>query len=100
MAWLDFTALVGIVAGLCSMTSFAPQAWRIIRTRELAGLSGKMYAITVAAFAAWTTFGFLKGEWTIIVPNVVCLALSGFILAMILLPKREREEVLDKVDPG
>ena len=90
----------GVAAGLGSMISFAPQAWQIIKTRDTQSISAKTYIITVAAFACWVTFGFLKSEWTIIAPNLVCFALSAFILIMTLLPKKERGKVAESLDPA
>lgn len=97
---MDTATLVGGVATLCSITSFVPQAWKVIRTRETAAISTWMYAITVAGFALWLGYGALLGQWPLIVTNTVCLALSAFILTMKLLPPRRREEVAEALDPG
>lgn len=94
---MDTAAIIGYLASICSMTSFAPQAWKIIKTRDTSAISAGMYSVTVAGFAFWTAFGVLKWEWPIIVTNAVCFCFSAFILAMTLLPKRERDEVADKL---
>ena len=91
--------VVGSVAALLSVISFAPQAWRIIRTREVKGLSVKTYAITSAAFALWTAYGVLKVDWPIIVPNILCLLFALFILTMLILPKAKRDDVATAIDP-
>jgi MtN3 and saliva related transmembrane protein len=96
---MDWVTIIGIFAATASVTSFAPQAWRIIRTRETEGLSVGMYALTVFGFACWSAFGMMKGEWTIIVPNILCLALSAFVLTMLLLPAPARDKVADAIDP-
>lgn len=96
---MDTSNIVGIAAAIASVTSFAPQAWRIIRTRSTEGLSSGMYSLTVAAFALWLTFGILRSEFAIIVPNALCLILSAFIFVMILLPDQKVAEVADAVDP-
>ncbi len=54
-----------------------------------------MYAITVAGFALWATYGVLVAGWPIVASNSICLALSAFILAMKLLPRRDKEKVAD-----
>jgi MtN3 and saliva related transmembrane protein len=97
---MDWITIIGSIAAAASVASFAPQAWRIIRTRETKGLSARMYALTVLAFALWLTFGILKGEWPIIVPNALCLLLAGFILAMLIMPRRMRAKVADALDPA
>ena len=58
-----------------------------------------MFALTTLAFAAWTTFGILQGEWTLIIPNAICLVFAAFILVMITLPARETRKVAEKLDP-
>lgn len=96
---IDGVQIVGTLAAVASVTSFLPQAWKIIRTRDVKGLSPYMFALTVAAFALWLAFGVLKSEWALIVPNALCLTAAAFILTMILLPKPERDKVADTLDP-
>jgi MtN3 and saliva related transmembrane protein len=91
---------VGACAAVCSVTSFTPQAWKVIRTRDTRSLSAPMYTLTVVGFALWTSYGALLGEWPIMVPNAICGLLSAFILAMILLPRRSREAVAQTLDPS
>jgi hypothetical protein len=49
---------------------------------------------------ALAAYGLLLGQWPLIVTNGICLALSGFILAMKLLPRRHREVVAEALDPA
>ena len=97
---LDIVTIVGALAALCSTTSFAPQAWKIIKSRDTGGISTRMYLVTVVGFALWLAYGIMKGEWPLIVTNGICLALSGFILTMTLLPRRKKEAVADALDPA
>ena len=96
---MDATTIVGGLATLASTTSFVPQAWKVIRTRDTASISKRMYAITVAGFSLWLAYGIMLGQWPLIVTNGVCLALSAFILVMKLLPRRQKEEVAQTLDP-
>lgn len=91
--------MVGILASIASIVSFVPQAWRIIKTRDVKGLSGGTYSITVLGFCLWTAYGLLLGQWPIIATNAVCLVLAAFILLMVVLPRRHRDRVADAVDP-
>ncbi|WP_246671006.1 MULTISPECIES: SemiSWEET transporter [unclassified Mesorhizobium] len=95
---METETLVGYVAALCSMVSFAPQAWKIIKTRDTGSISAPMYAITVVGFAFWLIFGFMKGEWPIIITNAACFALSAFILLMTVLPRAKKDAVADVLD--
>ena len=96
---IDWVTIVGTVGALASVASFTPQAWKIIRERSTDGLSLGMFALTSLAFAAWTTFGILQTEWTLIIPNAICLVFALFILGMIALPARETEKVAETLDP-
>jgi MtN3 and saliva related transmembrane protein len=58
-----------------------------------------MYVVTVIGFTLWTIYGVLLMQWPLIVTNGLCLALSAFILAMKLLPQREKDMVADALDP-
>ncbi len=97
---IDLVTSLGIGAAICSTTSFAPQAWRIIRTGDTKAISPPMYMLTVGAFALWLAYGALKVEWPLIATNALCLVLSAFILFMTLLPGRRRRQVAAALDPN
>ena len=80
---MDHALVIGYLASICSMTSFVPQAWKIVRTGDTAAISRRMYAVTVAGFALWSVFGVLRMEWPIILTNTVC----------------QREKIASKLDP-
>ncbi|MBX6741603.1 MAG: SemiSWEET transporter [Acetobacteraceae bacterium] len=96
---MDATTLVGACATVCSTASFVPQAWKVIRTRDTAAISKRMYVVTVAGFSLWLAYGLLLEQWPLILTNGICLALSAFILMMKLLPQRRREAVAAALDP-
>ena len=92
-------ALASLSSG-CATTSFAPQAWRVIRTRDTEAISTGMYVVTVVGFGLWLSYGILRADWTLAIPNAICLLLSAFILVMKLLPRREKEAVAATLDVG
>lgn len=96
---MDSATVIGFCATAASTVSFTPQAWKIIKSRHTADISAAMYAVTVAGFALWTVYGVLLTQWPLIVTNSICLLLSGFILLMKLLPRREKNLVADTLDP-
>jgi MtN3 and saliva related transmembrane protein len=85
--------LLGYGAAALSTASFAPQAWKIIRSRKTHDISLGMYILTVAAFASWLAFGILRREWPLVLSNAICMGLSGFILTMKCLPARSKQKV-------
>jgi MtN3 and saliva related transmembrane protein len=94
------TALVGIVAASLSVVSFVPQAWRVVRTRKTAELATMMWLLNVVSFALWSTYGYELRAWAIVVPNLICMVFSGFILAMKLVPTPTRHAIADVLDPA
>jgi MtN3 and saliva related transmembrane protein len=97
---VNTVTIIGSVAALASTISFAPQAWKIIKSRKTADISLGMYAITVFGFALWTVYGVMLGEWPLILTNSICFALSGFILIMKILPRRQKNKLADTLDPA
>jgi MtN3 and saliva related transmembrane protein len=74
--------VVGTVAALCSMTSFAPQIAKTWRDRDAAEISLAMYLVTVTGFCLWTGYGILIRSWPVTVSNIICLLMSGAVLAL------------------
>jgi MtN3 and saliva related transmembrane protein len=73
---------VGVTAGLCSMASFVPQIIKMARERRAAGVSLRMYAVTIVGFASWTTYGVLIRSWPVTASNAICLILALVIFAL------------------
>ena len=95
---MDSATLIGSAAAIFSVGSFLPQAWRIIQTRDTAAISTGMYVATVTGFTLWLAFGFIRGEWPIIITNAICLLLASFILMMKLLPAMLKNKVADEFE--
>ena len=89
--------LLGYSAAALSTASFAPQAWKIIRSKKTHDISLGMYVLTVLGFGMWLAFGILKREWPLVLSNSICLALSAFILTMKLLPPSKKKKVATAV---
>lgn len=75
-------SVVGTVAALCSMTSFAPQIAKIWRDRDASEISLAMYLVTVTGFCLWIAYGVLIKSWPVAVSNTICLGMSGAVLAL------------------
>jgi MtN3 and saliva related transmembrane protein len=64
------------------MSSFAPQIVKIWKERDASSVSLRMYLVTVSGFVLWTIYGVLIGSWPVTTSNLVCLAMSGAVLAL------------------
>jgi MtN3 and saliva related transmembrane protein len=58
-----------------------------------------MYVLTIVGFTVWFAYGFLNGDWPIMISNAICGAIAGFILAMKLMPQAKKEAVADTLTP-
>ncbi len=94
---MDIALIIGYLASFCSVTSFVPQAWKIVKTQDTKAISLRMYSLTVLGFGLWTIFGIMRLEWPIILTNSICFALSGVILIMKMLPSSEKRKISEKV---
>lgn len=97
---MDTAAVLGGLAALASTVSFAPQAWKVIRSRRTKDISTWMYTLTVTGFALWLAYGVVLMQWAIIICNGLCLLLSAFILFLKLSSQKVVDEVADKIDPA
>jgi len=77
---LSLVDLIGSAAALCSMTSFTPQIFKILREKHADDVSLRMFLLTVTGFVLWTTYGVMSHSWPVTASNAVCLALSAIIL--------------------
>ncbi len=76
------TNAVGTAAAVCSVLSFAPQIVKIVRTREVEGVSIRTYLITVTGFALWIAYGVRLAAWPVTIANSLALLMSGAVLAL------------------
>jgi MtN3 and saliva related transmembrane protein len=71
---------LGYLAALLTTSSFVPQAWLTLRTRDVSGISLSMYSAFTLGVALWLLYGIAIGDWPIIAANGVTLALASTIL--------------------
>lgn len=74
--------IVGSAAAVCSITSFAPQAFKIWKDRDASSVSLKTYSLTVTCFALWVVYGVLTQAWPITVSNSAALVMATGVLVM------------------
>ncbi len=74
------TQWLGYVAATLTTLSFVPQALLTLRTRQVEGISGGMYALFTLGVALWLAYGLRLGEWPIVLANAVTLVLAATIL--------------------
>ena len=76
------TNTIGAAAALISVSSFAPQILKMLKTHDVSGVSYRTYALTVACFALWVLYGIRLGAWPLVASNTAALLMSGTVLAL------------------
>ena len=79
---MDLSDLLGYLAGTLTTIALLPQVWRTFRTRDVSGISLKMYLIFTTGVAVWLAYGIVLGETPMILANSVSLVLAFTVLAM------------------
>jgi MtN3 and saliva related transmembrane protein len=79
---LNYTSIIGIVAGLFTACSLLPQLIKIIKEKKVEDLSIGMFVTLMIGLALWITYGILKNDLPIIATNVFSLLLNISILIL------------------
>jgi len=74
--------LLGYAAATMTTIAFVPQAWRTFKTRDVSGISLKMYSVFTAGVAAWLAYGIINKDIPIIAANAITLLLAAAVLVM------------------
>lgn len=82
--------ILGLVATGFTTASFAPQAWRIWRTRDVSGISLVTYIILTLGLVLWLIYGLLKGDLPLVVANSVMVVLTATITFMKIVYSKSR----------
>lgn len=79
---MDITDLLGYLAGTLTTVSLLPQVWRTFRTKDVSGISLRMYFTFTVGIAIWLAYGIVLHETPMILANSVSLVLACLVLAM------------------
>ncbi len=74
--------IVGSAAAICSITSFAPQAFKIWKERDASSVSLKTYSLTVTCFVLWVIYGVMTQAWPVTIANSFALVMASGVLFM------------------
>ena len=79
---LTLLDLLGFIAGTLTTAAFVPQVLKSWQTRDLSGISLRMYSLFTAGVALWLIYGIALTSWPIIIANAITLALAGGVLLL------------------
>ena len=86
---MELADFLGITAGALTTISLIPQTVKVLKTRHTTDLSLATYAILTMGIATWFAYGITIGAWPVIIANAICIPLSGTILVMKILEKKD-----------
>ena len=74
--------MLGYAAATLTTASFVPQAWRTFRTKDVSGISLRMYSVFTLGVAVWLVYGIVLGEVPMMVANASTLVFACAVLFM------------------
>jgi MtN3 and saliva related transmembrane protein len=74
------TEIVGAAAATLTTLAFVPQAFKVLKEQDTRSLSLGMYVIFTAGVLLWGVYGYLRGDWVIILANAITATLCVAIL--------------------
>jgi MtN3 and saliva related transmembrane protein len=78
----DAVEALGLVAGFIGAFAFAPQAFKILRERDAAGVSALTYTLVLTGAILWGGYGVLRAAPSIVIWNAVAAALAALVLGL------------------
>jgi MtN3 and saliva related transmembrane protein len=79
---MDVSDILGYAAATLTTTAFVPQAWRTFRTKDVSGISLRMYTIFTLGVAVWLAYGIVLEEAPMMIANSLSLVLACAVLVM------------------
>ena len=74
--------IIGLAAAFLTTFGFVPQVLRMIKTKDVSGISLSMYLVLVSGVICWLIYGILLERIAIILANSVSMLLQICIILM------------------
>lgn len=81
---MNWTDILGLVAGLCTTVAVIPQIKKAWQTKKVEDVSPGMFAILVIGVFLWVVYGITQNDLPIIATNGVSLGLNGIMLYLMI----------------
>jgi MtN3 and saliva related transmembrane protein len=78
----NWTTLIGLMAAICTTSSFLPQVVKILRSKKTQDVSFLMYAILTTGLFLWLVYGIILGDLPLILSNSISFTLSLSVLLL------------------
>ena len=74
--------VISTIAACLTTLGFVPQAVKAIKSRDTSAISFWMYLLSFIGVGFWIVFGFMIGNYPVIIKNIVVMILSALILCI------------------
>ncbi len=81
---MEWTDVLGLVAGVCTTVSVIPQIKKAWQTKKVEDISPGMFAILILGVFLWVIYGITQKDMPVIATNGVSLALNSLMLFLML----------------
>jgi MtN3 and saliva related transmembrane protein len=78
----DWTTLLGLIAAICTTSSFLPQVIKMLKSKKTKDVSLLMYTILTTGLFLWLVYGFILHDLPLILANSISLTLSLCVLLL------------------
>ena len=79
---MDWTTLIGLVAAICTTSSFLPQVIKTLKSKKTGDISLLMYAILTMGLFLWLVYGFILSDVPLILANGISFSLAMSVLIL------------------
>ena len=80
---MNWTNLLGLLAGLCTTAAVVPQLIKALKTKKVHDVSPGMFLVLITGLALWVVYGIIRNDLPIIITNAVALTLNSFMLYLL-----------------
>ena len=87
---MDWTDLLGLVAGICTTVAVLPQIKKAWQTKEVKDVSVGMFIILLIGVFLWIMYGITQNDLPIIATNGTSLALNSFMMYLMVRYRKKR----------
>lgn len=87
---MDFTEIIGLLAGTCVTISVIPQILKVWKTKKVREISLRTFSILTFGIFVWIVYGILKKDFPIIITNSISLFLNLIMVYFLLYYEKEK----------
>ncbi len=77
---MDAVTGLGFVAAILTTSSFLPQAFKTIKTKDTSGISLFMYSLFSLGTLCWFLFGLFSHNMPVLIANAITLVFAAIVL--------------------